>query len=133
MAHSAPQPASYEDPNEHASFRLGTKLLFENERVRVWELRLAPGERSARHRHQADYLSVYLTRSQLRIDGPGDAVETSEDGPGFTEYHALTGSMVHTVQNVGTTEHCEILVELKGPDALPETDSAPNDSVRAPR
>jgi len=28
------------------------RLLFENDRVRAWELRLAPGEESAAHRHQ---------------------------------------------------------------------------------
>ena len=30
---------------------VATKLLFENEIVRVWEMNLAPGERSDRHRH----------------------------------------------------------------------------------
>lgn len=116
------------DPEEHASFRVGSRLLFENDRVRVWELRLAPGQRSERHRHQADYLSVYLTRSRIALHRSEGAPEISEEGPGFTAYHAVAGSFVHALENVGNTEHREILVELKGPDALPETESAVNDA-----
>jgi hypothetical protein len=33
------------------STKVGTKLLFENDRVRVWEMRLKPGESSERHTH----------------------------------------------------------------------------------
>ena len=31
---------------------VGTAVLFENDRVRVWELTLAPGESSDTHEHQ---------------------------------------------------------------------------------
>src|SRR5947209_15896182 len=45
--------------------RVGSKLLFENERVRVWELRLAPGQREALHEHKLDYVMIQIeaTRS----------------------------------------------------------------------
>jgi beta-alanine degradation protein BauB len=120
IEHQAP------DPNEHASFRIGTRLLFENDRVRVWELRLAPGERSERHRHQADFVSVNLTRSQLRLEARGEP-QLLENAPGFSGYHAVVGSVVHSVENIGPSDHVEVIVELKGPDALPETESAAND------
>ena len=35
---------------------IGTKLLFENDRVRVWDLALAPGESTGMHRHENDYI-----------------------------------------------------------------------------
>src|SRR5271170_3634686 len=35
--------------------RVGTRLLSETDRVRVWEIRLAPGERIGFHRHVLDY------------------------------------------------------------------------------
>jgi hypothetical protein len=35
---------------------VANKLLFENDLVRVWEMTLAPGERSDRHRHEHPYL-----------------------------------------------------------------------------
>ena len=39
---------------------VGTRLLFENDRVRVWDLTLAPGESTGRHRHTADYFYVVI-------------------------------------------------------------------------
>src|SRR5262245_47626320 len=37
---------------------VATRLLYENERVRIWEMDLAPGARSATHRHEVDYVLV---------------------------------------------------------------------------
>jgi hypothetical protein len=34
---------------------VGSRLLSQNERVRVWEIRLAPGDRFHAHRHVLDY------------------------------------------------------------------------------
>ena len=39
---------------------VATRLLFENERVRIWELDLPPGARSATHRHDLDYVLVQI-------------------------------------------------------------------------
>lgn len=95
---------------EHASYRVGNRLLFENDRVRIWEVRLGVGQRSERHRHQADFISIYLTHSKLRVEGPGERTATIEREPGFAGYHPFTGSFVHTLENIGDTEHLEILV-----------------------
>ena len=46
--------------NERKLGDVGTRVLFENERVRIWELDLAPGERSATHRHELDYVIVQI-------------------------------------------------------------------------
>lgn len=100
--------------HEGASHDVGTKLLFENDRVRVWEMVLAPGEASARHIHESDYVFVYLTRSKLEVLSDG-ARETSEEGPGFVQYTDVGSGIEHAVRNVGEGEHREILVELKGP------------------
>lgn len=128
------------DGPKPASHQVGTRLLFDNERVRVWEIRLAPGERTERHRHQADFLSIYLTHSQLRLvsekggeEGGESDTQISEvfsdEGPGFIDYRELRGSFVHTVENVGDAAHWEIVVELKGPEALPETESAADPAI----
>ena len=45
---------------ETISPEVGTRLLFENERVRVWDLQLAPGESTGVHRHERDYLYVVI-------------------------------------------------------------------------
>ena len=97
------------------SHQVGTRLLFENDRVRVWEMVLRPGESSTRHVHESDYLFVYLTKSRLELQQEGSPPETSEQSPGFVQYTDVGSGIVHAVKNVGSADHREILVELKGP------------------
>ncbi|MCA9513013.1 MAG: cupin [Myxococcota bacterium] len=96
---------------------VATKLLFENERVRVWEMRLAPGERSPVHAHALDNLLI-------QIDGDRIAVEPEPDTTGpYTEYleadvwpgHVLYVERggVERAYNCGKRPYFEILVELK--------------------
>lgn len=100
--------------HQEASPNVGTKLLFENDRVRVWEMRLAPGESSERHVHHNDYLFVTLNDAQLTLYPNEGAAETSEAKPLGVEYTEVGKGIAHRLQNTGNTEHWEILVELKG-------------------
>lgn len=95
--------------------RVGTTLLFENDRVRVWELVLRPGEQSDLHEHACDYVFVHLTKSRIALLQPGQDPETSEEPAGFVQYTDVGSGIVHAIKNVGDTEHREILVEIKGP------------------
>jgi hypothetical protein len=52
--------------------RVGTRFLSETDRVRVWEIRLAPGERIGFHRHVLDYFWTAVT--------PGRARSHTQDG-----------------------------------------------------
>ncbi|HZW32709.1 MAG TPA: hypothetical protein VFF52_18495, partial [Isosphaeraceae bacterium] len=52
--------------------RVGTRLLFENDRVRVWELALAPGESLEAHIHRLDYIILVESGGLLRLADPDD-------------------------------------------------------------
>jgi quercetin dioxygenase-like cupin family protein len=90
---------------------VANKLLFENELVRVWEMNLAPGERSDRHRHELPYLLCVLagTRVDAEVEGRGDVQIPVQAGsvffvpPGATE----------TAVNDSPDHFREILIELK--------------------
>ena len=90
---------------------MATKLLFENELVRVWEMYLAPGERSDRHRHDVPYLMCIVEGSRIdaEIDGVGHVEIPVQPGsvffvpPGATE----------TAINPSGQPFREILIELK--------------------
>ena len=97
------------------SHKVGTKILFENDRVRVWEMILQPGEASTYHEHLNDYLFVYMSHSKLEVLQKDKRPEISEQGPGFVQYRDVGSGIDHQVKNVGDTTHREILVELKGP------------------
>ena len=57
---------------------VGTRLISETERVRVWEIRLKPGERISFHRHVLDYFWTAVTagRGRSRMQD-GTTVEKS--------------------------------------------------------
>ena len=96
---------------------VGTKVLFENDRVRVWEMRLEPGEETAVHRHDLDYLLV-------QVDGDRIAGVPEPDTQGkfkdYTEGAVSPGNVVYierggieTARNVGAEPYHEVLIELK--------------------
>ena len=39
---------------------IANRVIFENERVRIWEMRMAPGELGAAHRHELDHILVQI-------------------------------------------------------------------------
>lgn len=103
-----------------ASTKVGTELLFENDRVRVWQMILAPGESSEMHRHEHDYLFVHLTRTKLESRSPGtDDVRLFDCEDGFVSFSVVgsDGRPPHQVTNVADEPHRQIVLELLGPSA----------------
>lgn len=95
---------------------VGSKLLLENDRVRVWELRLEPGEESDLHEHTLDYVLIQVAGD--RIAGVFEA--DSANHQGVVEAEVTPGSAmflergnIATARNVGTKPFHEIVVELK--------------------
>lgn len=94
---------------------VGTKLLFENDRVRVWDLRLEPGEGTGLHRHESDYLYVVIGDGVLqRVDPDGTRAEPKPMGDGEVVFRAVNDDCVHEAVNAGETAWRNIVVELKG-------------------
>lgn len=92
---------------------VGTELLFENNTVRMWSMELAPGEFSPLHRHDLDYVIVYVTPSRISLLR-ADEVQTTEDfDDGYVQYIHVEGSIVHQIRNENTIRHRQIIVELK--------------------
>lgn len=97
---------------------VANKLLFENELVRVWEMRLAPGERSDRHRHDLPYLLCIVEGSRVdaEIEGTGRIEIPVQPGSVFCVPPGSTETAVNATAQI----FCEILIELKGPTSSVE-------------
>ncbi|HME23752.1 MAG TPA: hypothetical protein VKI44_20905 [Acetobacteraceae bacterium] len=119
---SAFAPGSSEWPTEiQADFarhafnpRVGTKLLSVNERVRVWEIRLQPGERIGFHRHVLDYFWTAVTPgSALSHQGDGSVV-TATYTAGQTQHYVFGPEewKLHDLENIGATELIFTTVEF---------------------
>lgn len=96
---------------------VATRLLVENERVRIWEMDLAPGERSTVHRHDTDYVLVQIEGDRIAAEPEpdtqgayGDHIE-ADVVPGKARYIRRGG--IETAVNVGRRRYREILVEVK--------------------
>ena len=96
---------------------VATRLLLENDRVRIWELDLAPGARSDTHRHDVDYVLVQIEGDRIAAQPEADTGGAYRDyiegtvEPGKTRY--ITRGGIETAINVGRRRYREILIEIK--------------------
>ncbi|MEK6244728.1 MAG: cupin domain-containing protein [Pseudomonadota bacterium] len=89
---------------------VGSKLLFENERVRVWEFTLQPGETIEAHKHEHDYFFYPIDGGTLEVTrATGVTRATLEAG----KVYYRSGGDTHAAKNVDDHRYHEILVELK--------------------
>ena len=91
---------------------VATHLLFENERVKVWEMRLEPGESSDLHRHTMDYVLCILEGESIDADRPGGGTEHYPIKPGQVIFVPAGGT--ERAVNRSTIRFRELLIELKG-------------------
>ena len=95
--------------------KVATHLLFENERVRVWEMRLEPGESSDLHRHGLDYLLYILEGTSIDADRPDGESSRFPVEPGQIVFVPRGGT--ERAVNRSPTRFHELLIELK--DGVP--------------
>ncbi len=96
---------------------VGTRLLFENSRVRVWDLSLEPNEWLEKHIHRDDFLFIVVKGGSLRHIVPDfpehdRAVQYEDDLVVFRE--AGPQGVVHErLINVGDEPYRNLVIELK--------------------
>jgi uncharacterized cupin superfamily protein len=93
---------------------IGTKLLFQNDEVGVWEVRLQPGERGSFHLHDRHYFWTVVKGGigkQRTADGVYHIRRYEEGDTSFLP-HSATESVIHDFENAGDTEIRFITVEL---------------------
>jgi quercetin dioxygenase-like cupin family protein len=98
---------------------VGSTVLFENDRVRVWEMTLAPGEHCDYHRHHHDHVILYPQAGQMRGQefGGQEWGLVQEAEPGFVMYRTVgqAGPLPpHRLKNTGTETVVHYIVELLG-------------------
>lgn len=103
---------------------VGSTVLFENDRVRVWEMVLDPGEHCAFHQHHHDHVVLYGQAGTMRGQEHGD-----EDWgiiqnalPGFVLYRTVGHEAPlnpHRLKNLSDETVVHYIIELleKSPEA----------------
>jgi quercetin dioxygenase-like cupin family protein len=91
---------------------VGTRVVFENERARVWEVELGPGETLPMHLHELDYVVVLLTDGQTTVTWEDGRRETNQHRAGEVIWRSAPHA--HALRNDGNTRYVNRLIELKG-------------------
>ena len=112
------------DPEDYAdelaaapgNYELGTTVWFENDRIRVWEVLLEPGERGAFHAHTTNYFWTVVNAGRgLQRFADGTFI-IRDYGLGETRYleHTPNTALIHDLENIGDTTLRFVTVELLG-------------------
>jgi hypothetical protein len=104
---------------QESSEQVGTRLMFENDQVRVWDLNLAPGEAFAEHIHRLDYLLIVESGGLLRFEDP-DRPEGYRDVQYLDDQVLFrtvgpAGKVDRRLTNIGPNRHRNFILELKRP------------------
>ena len=119
--------AEFERESKHPNPCVGTSLLSENDKVRVWIIRLAAGERVGFHRHVLDYFWTSVSGGHGRqhlMDGT--TVECTYQ-PGETRHETYGPGQykVHDLENLGDREMVFMTIEFLNsankPMAIPDS------------
>lgn len=89
---------------------VGTKLIFENERVRVWEFTLEPGQTIPAHFHGNDYFFYPIEGGTLEVTRDSGVTRATLNAG---EVYYRKGGDTHAAKNVDDHRYHEVLVELK--------------------
>ena len=103
---------------EHANDPIGNvadRVLFEDDNVRIWEMKLAPGAASDLHRHDHDYYLIILSGDLVAGVPPKSTGMDPFVGkiPAAGNTVGVPKGGIEWALNVGEKTYHEFLVELK--------------------
>jgi len=108
---------------------VGTRKVYENDDVALWEFFLEPGENTKLHTHTRDYVFYVIEGSTLKVfDAEGNdagefplatgqvmALRLRGEELAIEGVEGIAVPATHTAQNIGDTPYKEFMVELKKP------------------
>ena len=102
-----------EPKRRHPWGEIASRVLFENDRVKIWNLIVEPGQTSPWHIHTRNYVTVAVEGPDYTSVERGDGTtRVFPSTPGFWYFHTDI-NRVHRVVNDTDTPYVNVLVELK--------------------
>lgn len=113
---------------------VGSRIVSESDRVRVWLIELAPGDRLGFHTHVQDYFWTATSAGRARSRYSDGRVAEMDYDIGDTAHFTFAKgeSMTHDLENIGGTTLCFTTVEFFGsanPPLIPRLDRSEADQA----
>ena len=97
--------------------QIATRVLHEDEKVKIWELVLAPGEATEAHEHKNDYILVIIDGDRIagipHVKSTGFSAQYIEADVAPGSWYRLEKGGIEVARNIGKKIYREILIELK--------------------
>ncbi len=91
---------------------IGDYVMFENDRVRVWDFVVEPGKSKGWHKHELPYVIIPMTDGEIELESALTGEIARPKGK-IGEPIWRDAGEVHDLRNVGKTSYRNILIELK--------------------
>ena len=85
------------------------KVILDNDRVRVLDVRIPPGQKVAMHSHPANVV-YYITDYKVKVTSPDGKTVTREGKAGTA---VSSGPVTHAVENIGSKDLHLVQIEMK--------------------
>lgn len=96
---------------------IANTLLFENDRVRIWEMRLPAGEQGPVHKHDCDHILIQISGDRMAVvpePDTGSVYDKYEEADVFPgNWFFVDRGGIEAARNIGKQDFHEIIVELK--------------------
>ena len=90
---------------------IASVVLYENDKVKVWNLIVDPGESSDWHMHGNDYVTVVVEGGGLDVEYEDGTTSNNPSEIGSWTFHGE--HKIHRVTNTTNVRYKNVLIELK--------------------
>ena len=92
---------------------IGTKVVFENEHIRVWSIELPPKGHQPLHEHYLPYLIIPISEGKSVMKWEDGRTRDLLDAPGEVKYREMSGGPHELFNLEENSKMHSILVEIK--------------------
>ena len=91
--------------------QIATDVLFENDRVKIWNLIVEPGEASDWHLHENHYLFIGTSHGDLQVEHDDGSKQNTVMELGKVVMGQKDST--HQLSNVGNNPYSSVIIEIK--------------------
>ena len=100
-----------EPTRENPCGPIGTEVIFENDQVRVWDMKVPSGGKKSWHHHKLDYVIINVTGGKIELENVDGHTIIADDKVGGVIWN--DAGQKHELRNLSGRPYQNILVELK--------------------